>query len=121
MIVATRQSAVAEALDLPMYLLHGGTVAQSGTRDEVALAVSAPRTVDVWIEGLRYDLFRQLKRHSGVASVRLIPDGRFNGQRLRIELHSGRYLPSLYDTISAAPLVQVTEVPPSLTDIVERL
>ena len=77
--------------------------------------------VDVWVDGLRYDLLRRLKQHPGVTSVKLLPTSRFSGQRLRISLRSSHYLPALYDEISKASLVQVEELPPSLVDILERL
>lgn len=120
-VIATRFVATAEALSLPMLLLHGGSLVHSGTCDEIANSMACPRIVDVWIEGLRYDLLRKLRQHSGVIDVRLLPSSRFSGQRLRITLHSARYLPSLYDMISQAPLVKVQELPASLNDILSRL
>lgn len=120
-IVATRFAATAEALDLPIVLLHGGTLAHFGTCDEIASAVACPRTVDVWIEGLRYDVLRALRQHPGVVEVRLLTSSRFAGQRLRITLQSARYLPSLYDLVSQATLVKVQELPISLDDILARL
>lgn len=120
-IVATRQVHVAEKLDLPILLLHKASLVQRGTRDEIASAVATERILDIWVEGLRYDLLRTLKKHPGVASVRLIPTTDFNGQKLRIVLKSSHYLPSLYDTVSQAPLVKVEEIPPSLQDIISRL
>jgi hypothetical protein len=101
--------------------LHEGTIAQSGTRDEIAIAVAAPRVLDVWIEGLRYDILRKLRAHSGVAEVKLLPTNRYAGQRLRITLRSARYMPSVYDAVSQTELVRVDELPPSLHDIIERL
>lgn len=120
-IIATRFVATAEALQLPMLLLHGGSLVHTGTCDEIANSLACPRVVDVWIEGLRYDLLRKLRQHSGVIDVRLLPSSRFSGQRLRITLQSARYLPSMYDTISQAPLVKVQELPASLTDILSKL
>ncbi len=120
-IIATRFVATAEALQLPLLLLHNGTLVHSGTCEEIATSVSCPRVIDVWIEGLRYDLLRTLRQHSGVIDVRLLPSSRFSGQRLRVTLHSSRYLPSLYDLISQAPLVKVQEMPVSLVDILSRL
>lgn len=120
-IIATRFVATAEALNLPMLLLHSGNLVHSGTCDEIANSLACPRIVDVWIEGLRYDLLRKLRQHSGVIDVRLLPSSRFSGQRLRITLQSARYLPSMYDTISQAPLVKVQELPASLADILSRL
>lgn len=120
-IIATRQVSVAEQLDLPILLLHQAQLVQRGTRDEIASAVAAERMLDIWVEGLRYDLFRNLKKHPGVASVRLLPATDFNGQRLRITLRSSHYLPSLYDAVSQASLIKVEEIPPSLQDIISRL
>lgn len=120
-LIATRHTAHAEALDLPIMLLHDGTMAYFGTRDEIANLVACERLLDVWVEGLRYDLLRTLKQHTGVLSVRLIPSSRFAGQRLRIALQSARYLPSLYNALSQASLVRVQELPPSLNDILNHL
>lgn len=120
-LVTTRHVATAERLKLPLLLLHSGRLAHHGTLDEIAADLSCPRIVDVWIEGLRYDVLRKLRRHTGVTEARLLPSTQFSGQRLRITLHSARYLPSLYDLVSQAPLLQVRELPPSLNDIIERL
>ncbi|MDP3997453.1 MAG: ATP-binding cassette domain-containing protein [Candidatus Andersenbacteria bacterium] len=120
-IVATRFASTAERLDQPIFILHQATLAQSGTRDEMAATVGCQRVLEVWIEGLRYDLLRQLKKHAGVTSVRLLPTTQFSGQKLRVVLRSSRYLPSFYDLISQAPLVRVEELPPSLNEIISRL
>ena len=104
-----------------MLLLHGGQLAHRGTIDEIATNLSCPRLVDVWVEGLRYDLLRQLRQHAGVIEARLIPTSSFAGQRLRITLRSARYLPSMYDLVSQAPLVRVEELPASLYDILNRI
>lgn len=120
-IIATRNAATAEQLDLPLMLLHGSSLSHSGTRDEIASALACQRTLDVWVEGLRYDILRKLKSHTGIVSVRLIPTSQFSGQRLRIIAHSSRYLPSIYDLISQAPLIRVQEIPPSLEEIMEKL
>lgn len=120
-IIATRSVNTAEELNWPLLLLHGGQLIQRGTRDELAHSVTVPRMMDVWLEGLRYDLLRQLRRHPGVDRVELVPAGSFSGQRLRITLKSSRYLPSLYDTVSSGDVIQVEEVPPSLRDIVAKL
>lgn len=120
-IISTRFVATAEALDLPILLLHNGTLVHTGTCDEIANSLACPRLLDVWVEGLRYDLLRKLRNHPGVNDVRLLPSSRFAGQKLRITLKSSRYLPSIYDAISQAPLVRVQELPPSLADIVARL
>jgi ABC-type multidrug transport system ATPase subunit len=120
-IVSTRFVGTAEALNLPILLLHGGSLAHTGTCDEIANTLACPRRLDVWVEGLRYDLLRKLRQHPGVGDVRLLPSSRFSGQKLRIQLHSARYLPSIYDLISQAPLVRVQELPASLADIIARL
>lgn len=120
-IISTRFPAAAEELGLPILLLHGGTLACSGTCDEMALRVAIPRVLDAWIEGIRYDVFREIKKHPGVAQVLLIPDGRFNGQRLRITLKSARYMPSIYDLVSRVSVLRLEEVPAKLEDILARL
>jgi ABC-type multidrug transport system ATPase subunit len=120
-IVGTRQAKDTDALQLPVLLLHHGCLIHQGTIDEISLDLSCPRVVDVWVEGLRYDLLRQLRQHSGVLEARLIPSHQFVGQRLRITLFSARYLPAMYDLVSQAPLIKVAEIPPSLTDILPRL
>lgn len=120
-LVATRHAKTAQTLKLPLLLLHGGQLAHRGTIDEIAANLSCPRLVDVWIEGLRYDLLRQLRQHAGVIEARLIPTSSFAGQRLRITLRSARYLPSMYDLVSQAPLVRVEELPASLYDILGRI
>ncbi|HBE90865.1 MAG: hypothetical protein A3E37_03875 [Candidatus Andersenbacteria bacterium RIFCSPHIGHO2_12_FULL_46_9] len=120
-IVATRQARAADVLQLPVLLLHHGSLVHQGTIDEISLDLSCPRVVDVWVEGLRYDMLRQLRHHTGVLEARLIPSHQFAGQRLRITLYSARYLPAMYDLVSQAPLIKVLEIPPSLTDILPRL
>lgn len=120
-LVATRSAAVAEELELPLLLLHKHLLAQCGTRDAIANQLGCPRTVDAWVEGVRYDMLRRLRKHPGVVLVQLLPTSRFSGQHLRITLHSAHYLPALYDTLSEAPLIEVTEIPPSLHEILERL
>ena len=120
-IISTRNVATAEQLDLALLLLHGTAVTHRGTRDQIATALSCPRVLDVWVEGLRYDLLRKLKTHAGIVSVRLISTTQYSGQKLRITIHSSRYLPSVYDLISQAPLVRVQEIPPSLEGIMQKL
>jgi len=120
-LIATRLAKAADNLQLPVLLLHQGSLSHQGTIDEIALDTSCPRVVDVWVEGLRYDLLRKLRKHAGVIEARLIPSNQFAGQRLRVTLHSSRYLPALYDLVSQAPLIQVEEIPPSLNDILPRL
>lgn len=120
-LVATRRAETAEQLSLPLLILHGGRLTHFGTVEEIAADLSCPRIVDVWIEGLRYDLLRRVREQSGVTEARLLPSTQFSGQRLRITLHSARYLPALYDLVSRAPLIKVVELPASLNDIVSRL
>jgi ABC-2 type transport system ATP-binding protein len=117
----TRFASTAEKMKLPLLLLHKGTIAHHGTVDQIAADLSCPRIVDVWIEGLRYDLLRKLRQHPGVAEARLIPSSRFSGQLLRVTLRSSRYMPAMYDLVSQAPLIKVTELPPSFNDIISRL
>ncbi len=120
-IIATRSAAFAEDLNLPVLLLHQGTLACSGTCNEIADRLSAPRVMDVWVEGMRYDMFRTIKKHPGVAQVLLLPDGRFHGQRLRVTLKSSHHLPALYDLVSRVPLIRIEELPVNLEDILSRL
>ena len=120
-ILTTRFADTAEKMKLPLLLLHKGTIAHQGTVDQIAAEISCPRIIDIWIEGLRYDLLRKLRQHAGVIEARLIPSSRFSGQLLRVTLHSSRYIPAMYDLISQAPLIKVTELPPSFTDIISRL
>jgi len=120
-IVSTRFAATAEALNLPVIVLHSGTLAHHGTPAEIADTVALPRVIDIWLEGIRYDLFRSIKKHPGVVKVSLLPDSRFNGQRLCVTLKSGRYLPALYDIVTQASLIRVEEQPVSLTDILSHL
>lgn len=120
-IVATRVPATAEQLNMPIMILHDGSLPHRGSRDELADAVSCARTMEVWVEGLRYDLLRKLKQHTGVVAVRLMPTSQYTGQKLIITLRSSHYLPSVYDLISKAPLIRVDEIPPSLDDILSKL
>lgn len=120
-LIATRTARTADELQYPLILLHEGAIAHHGTIDKIALDTSCPRLVDVWIEGLRYDLLREVRRLGGVEAVRLLPTTNFSGQRLRITLTSSRYLPTMYDLLSQAPLLKVQEIPPSLNDILTRI
>lgn len=120
-VITTRQVAVAEELALPIFILHHAHIAHMGTCDEIGDAVACQRVLDVWVEGLRYDLLRSLRQHTGVLDVRLLPSSRFAGQKVRITLQSGHYLPSVYDIVSRAPLVRIQEVPVSLNDILVQL
>jgi ABC-type multidrug transport system ATPase subunit len=110
-IIATRSAQTAEQLALPLLLLHGNALAQCGTQEEIAGNVGCRRVVDAWVEGVRYDMLRRLKKHPGVVSVQLLPTSRFSGQLLRITLQSAHYLPSLYDALSQAPLIEVKRNP----------
>jgi sodium transport system ATP-binding protein len=120
-IISTRHTATAEALNIPLLILHQGNLAHFGTQEEIANALACEQLLDVWVEGLRYDLLRQLKQQTGVSSVRLLPSSRFAGQRLRISLQSSRYLPSLYNALSQAPLLKIQELPTPLDDIITKL
>ncbi len=117
----TRFASTAEKMKLPLLLIHKGTIAHHGTIDQISADLSCPRIVDIWIEGLRYDLLRKLRQHTGVVEARLIPSSRFSGQLLRVTLRSSRYMPAMYDLVSQAPLIKVTELPPSFSDIINRL
>lgn len=119
--VATRFARTAEALGLPILLMHQNVLAHFGTCDDIASDVGCPRTIDVWVEGLKYDLLRKLRSHPGVSEVVLLPADQFAGQRLRVTLVSSRYLPAIYDLVSQVDLVKINEIPPSLTDIIARL
>ena len=120
-VVATRSTDTAEALDLPILLLHKGSLAHYGTCEDIATTMGCTRVVDVWVEGLRYDLLRNLRRQAGVLEVRLLPTDQFDGQHLRISLRSSRYLPAMYDIVSQAPVIRIQELPPSLADIMARM
>ncbi len=120
-IVATRSTKTAEHLELPILLLHAGQLAHFGTCDAIANSLGCPRIIDAWVEGLRYDLLRSLRAHSGVAEVRLLPTDRFDGQRVRITVKSARYLPGVYDLMSRAELVKVQELPASLSDVLAKM
>lgn len=119
--VATRNPVIAEALELPILLLHDSSLAHTGSRESIAHEAGVTRVVDAWIEGMRYDLLRKLRAHPGVLEVRLLSCDQFDGNRIRITLRNSRYLPSLYDVVSQASLVRIEELPPSLTDILSTL
>jgi len=121
LIVATRQTDIADALDLPLLILRGGSLAHHGTRDDIATDIGVRRIVDAWVEDLHYDLLRKLRRHPGIDEVRLLPSDQMSGQRLRITLHSSRYLPAMYDSLSRASVIKIEEIPASLVDILERM
>lgn len=121
LIVATRVATTADALALPILILEHGTLARRGTLTELAEEVNCPATVDIYVEGLRYGLLRRIKNHPGVKNVRLLPSTDFAGQRLQIHLESPRYLPTLYDLITQAPLLRIEEHPISLADILRHI
>lgn len=120
-VIATRFPETAEKLELPIVLLHNGTLAHYGTCEDIATSVACPRLLDAWVEGLRYDILQKIRKHPGTLEVRLLATDQFSGQRLRITLNSSHYLPSMYDLLSQTELVRVQEVPPSLVEILEKL
>lgn len=119
--VTTRSVRIAEELDLPILLLHKASIVHSGTRDAIAHEAGVARIVDAWVEGMRYDMLRKLRAHPGVMEVRLMPTDQFEGTRVRITLRNSRYLPSLYNLMSTAPLVSIEEIPPSLAEIINAI
>lgn len=119
--VTARNVQIAEDLDLPILLLHKSSMVHSGTRDAIAHEAGVARIVDAWVEGMRYDMLRKLRTHPGVMEVRLMPTDQFEGTRVRITLRNSRYLPSLYNLMSTAPLVSIEELPPSLAEILETI
>ncbi len=120
-LIATRFPETAQKLSMPVLLLHQARLAHHGTVEDIATTVSCPRVVDVWLEGVRYDLLRQLRHHPGISEVRLVPTDQYSGQRLRLWLRSSHYLPSIYDLVSQANLIKIEELPPSLADVLEKL
>lgn len=119
--ITTRNVEIAEALDIPILLLHKSSLVHMGTRNDIAHAAGTARIVDAWVEGMRYDLLRKLRAHPGVLSVQLMPTDQFEGTRVRVTIRNSRYLPALYDALSQAPLVNIQELPPALIDILESL
>ncbi len=119
--LTTRSVRVAEELNLPIVLLHQSSLVHSGTKDAIAHETGVARIVDAWVEGMRYDLLRKLRAHPGVLDVRLMPTDQFEGTRVRITLRNSRYMPSLYDLMSTAPLVTIEELPPSLAEILKEI
>ncbi len=119
--ISTRSVAVAEALDIPILLLYKSALVHMGTKNELAHATGVNRVIDAWVEGMRYDLLRKLRSHTGVLEVRIIPTNQFSGTCVRITLRNSRYLPALYDALSQAPLVSIQELPVALGDILESL
>ena len=120
-IVATRSAQEAQDLELPILLLHKGEMAHFGTCNDIATSAGCSRVVHVWLEGIRYDLLRSIKRQPGVTEVRLMPTDQFEGQQLRIVVKSSRYLPALYDVVSQAPLIRIEEQSANLKEILSSL
>lgn len=116
-LLTTRITQHAEQMNLPLLLLHQGTLAHAGTRNDIAVASGVPRIIDAWVEELRYDMLKKIRSHSGVLEVRILPTDRFEGNLVRIMIRNSRFLPSLYDVMSQSQLVHVEEVPPKLIDI----
>ncbi|MDA1168808.1 MAG: ATP-binding cassette domain-containing protein [bacterium] len=119
--IATRSVAVAEALQIPILLLHKLCMVSMGTKNEIAHATGTSRVVDAWVEGMRYDLLRKLRSHPGVLEVRLIPTDQLDGTCIRITIRNSRYLPALYDALSQAPLINIQELPVAFDDILKSL
>jgi ABC-type multidrug transport system ATPase subunit len=119
--ITTRSVEVAEALNIPILLLHKFSLVHMGTRNDIAHATGVARVVDAWVEGMRYDLLRKLRAHPGVLEVRLMPTDQFEGTRVRVVIRNSRYLPALYDALSQAPLVNIQELPVPLSDILDSL
>lgn len=120
-LLTTRVPQNAEEMHLPLLILHNGTLAHTGSRDDIAVASGVPRTIDAWVEELRYDMLKKLRSHSGVLEVRILPTDRFEGNLVRIMIRNSRFLPSLYDVMSQSKLVHVEEVPPKLIDILRTI
>lgn len=119
--LTTRSVQIAEALGIPILLLHKSSLAHMGTRDDLAYASGVARVVDAWVEGMRYDLLRKLRSHPGVLEVRLMPTNQFEGIRVRVTIRNSRYLPALYDALSQAPLITIKELPVPLSNILDCL
>jgi len=120
-VLTTRVPAYAEQMNMPMVLLHHGTLAHAGMREDIAVASGVPRIIDAWVEALRYDMLKKLRSHSGVLEVRILPTDRFEGNLVRVVIRNSRFMPSLYDLMSQSKLVHVEEVPPTLTDILRTI
>lgn len=120
-LLTTRIPLYAEQMNVPLLILHNGTLAHAGSRDDIAVASGIPRVVDAWVEGLRYDMLKKLRAHTGVLEVRILPTDRFEGNLVRISIRNSRFLPSLYDVMSQSELVHVEEVPPKLIDILRTI
>ena len=119
--MTTRSVHVAEALDVPILLLHKSSLVHAGKKEEIAHASGVERVIHAWIEGMRYDMLRKLRSHPGVLEVRLVPTDRFEGTCVRITIQNSRYLPALYSALSEAPLISIEELPVPLSDILDSL
>lgn len=117
-IVSTRHIATVEALDWPFLYLENGSIKKQGTRSLLAADKDVARVLDAWVSGLNYQVFRRIKNHPGVVRVQLFPAHHYKGQKLEIELASGRYLPSVYDLLSQTDLVQVEEREVQLAELI---
>jgi ABC-type sulfate/molybdate transport systems ATPase subunit len=120
-LLTTRHAATAQALNNPLLVLQHGRITHTGTNEAIAKKAAAPRLLDIWLEGMRYDIVRALKNHSGVLETRLFSSPDFNGHRLRLTVRSSHYLPSVYDVVSQLPLIRVEEIPPSLAEVLQLI
>jgi ABC-type multidrug transport system ATPase subunit len=121
-IISTRQPAVAEALALPLLVLHQYRLATPpGTQHELTQRLACPFRLDAWIEDLQYSLIRSLQQTPGVKVNELHSCHSFGGQRLRLSITSSHHLPLVYERLSRAALIRVEEHPAQLSDIVNRL
>ena len=120
-IITTRQPTVAENLDLPLLILHKSQLIAPGTPRQLTERLACPLYLDAWIEGLGYDLIRQLKKTPGITVDELHGCDNFGGQRLRLKLLSAHYLPTTYDLLSRQPLIKTQEHPASLQDLLSRI
>lgn len=120
-LISTRHDHVAEQLALPLILIQNGTVYAPGTQKELGQRFACPHVVNVWVEGVSYDLIRKTKNVAGVSNVQVFSCTGFVGCRVEFTLHSPRYVPVLYDLISQQPLIRVEEQTTPLKTILSRL
>lgn len=120
-LLTTRQAATAETLNLPLLVLSNGALIAPGTRQELAERVACPMHLDAWLEGIPYDLIRQLRHTPGIEVSEMEDTHRDRGQRIRLLLRSPRYLPVAYDVLSRAPLLKIKENSIPLNEIIARL
>lgn len=120
LIITTRQAVTAEKLDLPLLLLRHGSLSQPTSREDLGKKMAFPQVVDVWLEGLHYDLVRQLRQEAGVINAKVLPCSVFAGQRVRLTLRSAHYLPLMYDVMSKVPLIKIEEQPISLAKLLQQ-